>query len=343
MVFGRFFQKKDHSYYLSQAEKHLGAGRFAEARTEFLEAQSRCPGEAGGEAERIAEGLRVSGDRLAELNLEEGGHALGMGDAKKARDHFALARELAHAPELKARAEAGLKRGEEPQAPPPKPSAPVEPAASSCASCKGHGAAAPAELPDLDSDVHEEDRYFLLVQPLPGDLPARYGAMGEEFITAFLLIHEGNDAKALPILQKMLLSREDDIVIYELALIMYRDGRAHECEELLNRALRVNPTNPAVYLALVHLKAEGRRFQEGIALLGRMMECNILPDQALFLLGDMYEASENQEAAVEVWTRALEIPSVARASAERLIPILASQGREADAKYLVKRFLKGCC
>ena len=341
MFFG-IFKKKDHTHFLAQAGKHLAAERYADARVDFLEAQSRCPEQASDDARQIAEGLSLACNHLAELNLEEGGHALNAGELQKAYDNFTLALELADDPKLRARAEAGLKKVDEPQpAPVAQKSAAKAHGGSSCASCSDTGSRVPVETDD--SGMPEEDRFFLLVQPLPGDLPGRYSALGDKFIHAYLLIHEGNDAQALPILQEMLLSSENDIVIYEVALIMYRAGRAHECEELLNRALRLNPANATCYLALIHLKADTGKFPEAIAILTRMMGLGILLDQAQYMLGELLEASGDQAAAMEAWSKALEIPSVAKPAAERLVPLLARQGRDAEAKYLAKRYLKGCC
>jgi tetratricopeptide (TPR) repeat protein len=341
MFFSKFF-KKDHQHYLAQGTKHLAAERYADARVDFQEAQSRCPAEAVEEARQICAGLSQAGNRLAELNLAEGSYALNAGEPAKARDNFTLALQLADDPKLIGSAEAGLKQVDQPQ-PGPSLSAPKSPAhgGSSCGSCKD----LPTQTLEDDQGIgmHEDDRFFLLVQPLPGDLPSRYSALGEKFTRAYLLIHEGKDAEALPILQEMQLSSDNDIVIYEVALIMYRAGRAHECEELLNRSLRLNQTNAASYLALVHLKADAGRFPEAISILSRMQELGILADQAQFMLGELHDASGDRAAALEAWSQALEIPSVAKAAAERLVPILTGQGRAEEAKYLTKRYLKGCC
>ena len=339
MFLSKFF-KKDHNHYLAQGGKHLSAERFADARVDFLEAQALCPAESGDDLRRIQEGLSRAGNRLAELNLEEGAYALNAGEAKKAFDNFTLARQLADDPQLRARAEASLKRLDEPG--PAAAAVQSPPQSSSCATCKDVPTQA-IEDDEQGSDIHEDDRFFLLVQPLPGDLPRRYAALGDKFVRAYLLIHEGKDGQALPILQEMQLSCENDIVNYELALIMYRAGRAHECEELLNRSLRLNSSNATSYLALVHLKADAGKFPEAMGVLARMMELGILPDQAQYMLGELHEASGDKAAAQEAWSQALEYPSVAKAAAERLVPMLASQGREAEAKYLVKKYLKGCC
>lgn len=345
MLFSKFF-KRDHHHFLTQASKHLAAERYADARVDFLEAQSRCPAEAGEDARRICEGLSQAGNHLAELNLEEGAHSLNAGELNKAFGNFNLAADLADDPKIRARAEAGLKKLGHPLTTPVASTISVKSGghgSSSCASCKDPGSPGTPLEEGEGAGMCEEDRFFLLVQPLPGDLPGRYCALGDKFARAYLLIHEGDDAQALPILQEMLLSCENDIVIYELALIMYREGRAHECEELLHRSLRLNPANPTSHLALVHLKADARKFPEAIAMLVRMRELGILPDQAQYLIGELHEAAGDLDAALEAWSRALELPSVARPAAERLVPLLTGQGRAAEAQYLAKRYLKGCC
>ena len=344
MFFSKFF-KKDHQHYLAQGTKHLAAERYADARVDFLEAQSRCPLEDAEVARQISTGLSQAGNQLSELNLAEGAYALTAGELAKASDNFTLARQLADDPKLKARAEAGLKQVAQPQ--------PTQAASQSAPKAGGHGGGSCGSCKDsgthsLDSDevtagMHEEDRFFLLVQPLPGDLPSRYCGLGEKFARAYLLIHEGNDAQALPILQEMQLSSDNDIVNYEVALIMYRAGRAHECEELLKRSLKLNPANATSYLALVHLKADAGQYPEAISIVGRMRELGVLADQAQFMLGELLEASGDHAGALDAWSQALEIPSVAKPAAERLIPILTSQGRGEEAKYLAKRYLKGCC
>ena len=107
--------------------------------------------------------------------------------------------------------------------------------------------------------------------------------------------------------------------------------------------MRLNPTNAASYLALVHLMAEGGRIPEAIATVERMMELGVLADQAQFMLGELHELAGDQALAVDAWTKALELPGFGRPAADKLIPILSEQGRIAEVKYLVKRYIKGCC
>jgi pentatricopeptide repeat protein len=345
MFFGKLF-KKDHRHYLTQAGKHLAAERFADARIDFQEALKRCPAEAASDEREIRDGLSLAGNRLGELNLQEAESARRAGELAKARDHFILAGELAVDQKIKTLAGEGLKNllqsssSETPHRTAPKASSH---GGSSCGTCKDSGShhGATEEVPD--STLSEDDRFFLLVQPLPGDLPRRYAALGAEFAHAYLLIHDGKDNEAAPVLEKMLVSSENDIVIYELALIIYRSGGIHECESYLKRALSLNPANAACYLALVHLLAEANRFPEAIGTVQHMMEQGILADQAQFMLGELHQATGDEAAAIEVWSKSLELPAMARGAAERLVPLLSGQGRTEEAKYLTKRYLKGCC
>ncbi|GFO65648.1 tetratricopeptide repeat protein [Geomonas paludis] len=351
MFFG-LFGKKDFRHYQNQGAKHLAAERYADARVDFQEALKLCPAEASHEAAAIRQGLDQACNHLGELNLQEGEHALRAGEAQKAYDHFCLAADLAADPAIKSRAHAQAAKLEQPetQAVAAKPAAAPAGAGNykphsggSCTTCKGHGDHHHEEPAPMEMSMSEEDQFFLMVQPLPGDLPGRYAELGPKFAKAYLMIHDGNDRDAFPILQEMLLSGENDIVLYEVALIMFRAGQIHESETLLNRALALNPQNAAVYLALVHLFAGGGRYPQAIATVEKMLELDILPDQALFMLGELHETTGNVERAMELWTKSLDHPSVAKAAAERMIPILNRQGRSDDVKYLSKKYLKGCC
>ena len=340
-MFFKFF-KKDHLHFLELGRKMLAAERYADARADFQEALKRCPSDAAGDAGAIQAGLDRAGDALCNLNLHEGERSLNAGDAAKAFDHFTLAGELAADPALKHRAGVELEKVSEPDSAPAAPPSQKAHGGSSCASCQDHGTQPPPPATDA-AQLSDEDRFFLMIQPLGVELAARYAALGNDFARAYLLIHDGDDAAALPILQQMLLSRENDIVIYEVALIMYRSRRLHECEQLLRRSLAVNPANSAGCLALVHLLAEAERFPEAIAAVQRMMELGVQTDQAQFILGELHEAAGDQALALEAWSKSLELPTVARAAAERLVPLLSGQGRNEEANYLIKRYLKGCC
>ena len=299
MFFGKFFSKKDHRHYLTQAGKHLAAERYADARVDLLEALNRCPSDATQDEREIREGLGRAGNLLGELNLREGDHSMNAGEFAKAHDHFTLAGELAVDETIKTMAGEGLKKLQQNvlAAAVARPAKEKAHGGSSCASCKDTGshAASSEEIPA--PDFSEEERFYLMIQPLPGDLSTRYAALGDKFAKAYLLIHDGKDPEAFPILEEMLVSDENDIVIYELALIMFRNGQVHECEVLLNRSLQANPANSMSYLALVHLTAGAGRVPEAISIVKHMLEIGVLADQAQLMLGELHEAAGDHTAA----------------------------------------------
>lgn len=342
MFFGKLFPKKDHRYYLNQAEKYLKAERWADARASLLEAADRA---AGADSPLIQEGLDRACDGLAELNFSEGVGAFNAGDHAKAMEHFKQTLDFAADPELRQRSERELARLQRLAfAQPAK--AQAQPAhqhhGGGCASCSGHGDS--AELEDFTaSHLSDEERFHLMVQPLPGDLPARYAVMGEEFARAYRAIHDGDDRTALDLLERLCISQEDDIINCEIALIMYRAGRHDECEAFLDRSLQLNPANPLTNLTKVQFAVGAGRYAEAIATVERMQELDILTDQTHLMLGEIHAEAGDLPAAIENWSKALDHPSVARAAAEKLVPLLSGMGRTQDAQYLAKRYLKGCC
>lgn len=344
MVFSRLF-KKDFRHYMAQGEKYLQAERYADARVAFAEAAERVGADAVEDARSISERLSFASDRLAELNLHEGKRSATAGDLVKAQEHFQLAINFAGDASLRQAAEKAMRElGTEAAA---APAAPVSKHQSSCTSgCSscgpGHGGG--EEVGDVSGlNLGDEDRFHLLIGPLPGNLSERYGSQGKEFAKAYLAIHDGDDGTALPILEKLRSNGENDIVIYELALIMYRARRATECQYLLDQALRINPTNPLCHLARVQLAIDAGRYQDAVSKLKTMRELDVLADQALIMLGELHAGAGDRPAAMDYLTQALEIQSVAKPAAEKLMPLLMEAGRTQEAQFLAKKYLKGCC
>ncbi|MCM0081485.1 hypothetical protein L4X63_07790 [Geomonas sp. Red32] len=341
-----FGGKKDHKSLMAKAEKYLAGERYADARIDFEEALACCPSDAAADRDAILNGMRIAGDRLGELNIEEGDHCARAGDLEKASSHYTLACELASGEEVKGVARQKMQKlGQQAAQPAPvkEKSQGHAHGGAACGSCKDDRR---EELPpdhSVQLDISEEERFSLLVQPLPGDLPQRYATLGSEFIKAYLLIHDGNDPQALKILKEMLVSGDNDIVIYEIALIMYRAGNIHECERLLGRSLELSPRNPATHLALVHLLADTGRHTLAIEATEKMIEMDILTETAQLMLGDLLHNAGEENAALDAWSKLVANPLWAKAAAERLVPVLSSQGRQEEAKFLAKKYLKGCC
>ena len=96
-------------------------------------------------------------------------------------------------------------------------------------------------------------------------------------------------------------------------------------------------------MGLVHLYSETGRMEEALQLLERMVASDVMPEQATLMQGDLYAALHDESRAVESYSKLLAAPKFAKESAERIIPILQSQGRDEEAKFLFKKYAKGCC
>jgi Flp pilus assembly protein TadD len=74
-----------------------------------------------------------------------------------------------------------------------------------------------------------------------------------------------------------------------------------------------------------------------------MMDRTILFEQSLIMLADVYTMKGDQESAITLLSSGIQMPVLKKTAAERLVPILSSQGRDDEAEFLIKTYLKGCC
>jgi len=339
MVFAKWFRRKSAADYVAEGERLLGAERHVDARLVFEDAleamRSGAHPDPALEA-KVLEKLVDIGNRLAALNLEEAEHALQAGNAAKARDHAELALAQAEDGEIRQKAETFMRAF--------AGSPDTEPAPASAHACQGCQPATgdnPAAGATADF-LSVEERFQLMVQALPGDLPERYRSLGEKFAYSYVAIHEGDDAAGLGTLMELAAQGENDIVLYELALIHHRRGDDRECERLLRRAVALNPANSLGALGLVELYCETARPAEAVVILERLLVEGQIPDQAHLILGNIAAHQGDAPRALEQYTAALAYPSVGRAAAERLIPLLEEQGRSREAEFLYKKYCGGC-
>ena len=194
----------------------------------------------------------------------------------------------------------------------------------------------------MDDNITGEDRLALYFQTLPGDLPERYAGMGEEFARGCLLNLEGDGEGALRVFEELSADTENDILDYEKAILYYHNGDSGKCEQLLIKAIALNPVNPLCSIGLVHLYTETGREPEALQVLERMISSDLIPEQATLMQGDLYALLEDESNAVESYSRLLTSPRFAREAAERIVPLLERQGRTEEAAYLAKKYAKGC-
>jgi tetratricopeptide (TPR) repeat protein len=333
---------KDYNHYLEKGDRYLADERFADARNAYGEALEKI--EASGEAvpskvEAVRQKIALTGNMLGRLNLVEAEHALSSGDREKAEEHLRIIMDLADDPTLRENSErllAGLD-SEAPEAEDVK-------AVHNCGSCEVKGAeTGNDDQHGMDENITGEDRLALYFQTLPGDLPERYAAMEEEFARGCLLNLEGNGEAALRVFEELSADRENDILDYEKAIIYFHNGDSGKCEQLLLKAIDLNPANPLCNIGLVQLYAEIDRGPEALQVLEQMISNDVIPEQARLMQGDVYALLQDEPKAVESYSRLLTSPQFAREAAGRLVPLLERQGRTEEAANLAKKFAKGCC
>jgi len=338
-----FFKKlfnKDYRFYQDRGEKFLAEEKFADARHEFQEALLRLPDDLKESTDAglaIRSRLIETGKRLALLNLSEAEHAVNREDFAKAAEHLDLAEDLSADAVVRERVEY-LRESLNPK----PPVAETGKTGKGCSGCTSETAA--ASEGDLVPDyLSAQERFELLVQTLPVSLQARYAALGEKFVSGYLMVHGGEEATGLTILNSLMNENENDILLYETALTHFRAGNKDECEKLIRRAFDMNRMNPLCSLALVQLLTDSGRLEESLPILHHMVENQLMTEQSLLFLGDVNHALGDYPASIESYSKALDYPNASKAAAQRLIPIFEDQGRREEASYLAKRYLKGCC
>ena len=298
---------------------------------------SDTPADDEGAEAKIRSRLVETGNRLALMNLSEAEHAMNRGDFHKAEEHLELTAELAADGTIKEKAER-LRGRLSPEA----FSVAAQGTDHDCSGC-ATGEAHASENDCIPDYLSAQERFDLLMQTIPAGLRERYADLGEEFAAGYLMVHGGEEEAGAGILQDLLKEGENDILLYEIALMDFKAGNLTECERLLRRAFDLNDENALSCLALVQLLTDTGRLEESLPILGHMIDKQLVLEQSLLFLGDVHQGLGNDDAAVESYSKALTYPNASRAAAERLIPLFEKQGRSEDAAYLAKRFLKGCC
>ncbi|MEA5112787.1 MAG: hypothetical protein VB050_02070 [Geobacteraceae bacterium] len=331
---------KDYSHYLEKGDKYLADERFADARNAYGEALEKLEASEGADLSRI-EAIRRkiahTGNMLGRLNLTEAEHAVSAGDRKKAGEHLNIIMELADDPTLREEAERLQK-----ELGSGSPGESQSEEALDCSSCGGNE----VEHEDEDQQGMEvgiagADRVALYFHTLPGDLPDRYAEMGEEFARGCLYNLEGNGEEALRVFENLAANTENDILDYEKAIIHFHNGDSVKCEELLLKAIGINPANPLCRIGLVQLYSEIGRVREALQVVERMIEADLEPDQARMMQGELYTLLNDELNAIESYSKLLSSPKYAREAAERLVPLLQRQGRTEEAAFLAKKFARG--
>ena len=317
----------------------MEADSFFDARTCYEDGLLLCSGDnSSGDLKIVFSGRIDSANRgLAERNLYEAECAYARGDTDKAIDHLELVKTLTYDHAIREKADILLLDFSQPDSDHGE-----QITASACTSCAGSSGSETADSILSDDSLPPLEYYELLIQQLPVEEHQRYAELGEDFACAYIAASRDEHHEALSGIEKCIDSLPPDIYWYEKGKVLHRLGKDGEAERHLRTAVQLNGTNSLAWLTLALVLRESNRFEDALATIETMVEAQIIPEQALLLRADIFEASGDHEGAVNLYVELLQTP-YARAAAERLYGILQEHGRQSDAAVIFKKYLKKSC
>lgn len=317
----------------------MEADCFFDARTCFEDGLHLCSGkDAPHDLKVLLSGrIETANYKLAERNLNEAESAFSRGETTKAIDHLELVKTLTHDHELREKAEKLLLSFSLPE---DDNAVLITP--SSCSSCAGSAAGECGDTPHSESSLPLSEYYELLIQQLPPDQYQRYTGLGEKFAVAYSAASRDEHQEAFEALDNCANSLPEDIYLYERGKVLHRLGNDGEAEQDFRAAIGLNRANSLPWLALALLLRENNRFDDAAITVETMVAEQIMPEQALLLRADIFEATGDHEAAVHSYVELLQTP-YAHAAAEKLYGLLLDMGRQSDAAVILKKYLNKSC
>lgn len=332
-IFSRLFSKSP-ADLLAKGDRLFDAERFFDARTCYEEGLQGCSD--GNQKELFKVRIDKANVKLAELNLAEAEFAFSRGDSDKAIDHLELVKTLTYDVSLREKAEKLLKELTD-AAGDPEEALP----SSSCASCSHTHVDDYTDGQHIDDSLHPLEYFELLIRQLPETDCQRYAKLGEDFAYAYVAACQDRHGEALSLFEKWSSESSRDIYYCERAKILHRLGNDREAEQNLRSSIQINPLNSLACLNLALLLIDSGRFEEAIIVLDAMISNDMMPEQAMLMRGEIFEAAGDQEGAIDQYSRLLMSP-YGRAAAEKLHTLLITAGRHNDAALLFKQYLGKC-
>lgn len=334
----RWFSKSP-SDLLAKGDRYMESDSYFDARTCYEDGLKLCScSDSGVDLNHVfLERIDAANCKLAERNLHEAESAYSRGDAAKAIDHLELAKTLTRDTILRERAELLILSISQQESDGDEPVG-----RSSCASCAGSSAGECSDSDPSDDSLPLLEYYELLIQQLPSEQYQRYAELGDTFAYAYVAASRDQHQEALAGFEECLDTLPQDIYWYEKGKVLHRLGNDVETENHLRTAVELNSSNSLAWVNLALVLRESDRFQEALAIIDIMVAEQIMPEQALLLRADIFEATGNHEGAVNLYVELLNT-SYARAAAEKLYAVLMEIGRHADAAIILKKYLKKSC
>lgn len=297
-------------------------------------------GLAAQEQEEVAALEEHAGDKLAELNLDEGAGEARIGNLLRARDHFQLACEQAQSADLRQRSETALvklDRGDlEPDG---------KPSARAAAAC-GSGCSPPRDLQAGSFDgaeLDDEVRFEVLLATLPEDLAERYLAAGDTFRRAWLASHEEDPAHALELLELVPAVERDALFYCERGNLKARSRDLPGALTDLHKAMADDPdlfvalsTTVDLLVGSGHLDTVEQLLRKGLAEGRFQTYCQANLAQVMAHRGD-------EETALEFAGQALAAGSADPATVQLCAKILEQRERFAEAEAMLGRLPASGC
>ncbi len=337
-LFGSFFSKSP-SDMLSKGDKYMASDSFFDARTCYEDGLHLCGNDSSyGDLSKVFKGrIETANLKLAERNIIEAESAYSRGDISKAKEHLELVKTLTYDVLLREKAEKLLLKFSHPDLDDAERSG-----VQSCGSCTGFSGNDSVEIVPTDDSLPLMEYFELLIQQLPRSEYLRYAELGENFACAYVAASRDQHNEALSGFEECSDSLPRDIYCYEKGKLFHRLGNDCDAEGLFRSAIQLNASNSLAWLSLVLILTENNRFVDALNVIESMVSENIMPEQALLLRGDIFEATGDYEAAMNQYVELLQT-SYARVAGEKLYGVLLERGRESDAAVIFKKYLKKSC
>lgn len=312
---------------LAALQRAVEQKRFADAR--YLAAELKTGSLSAEERDKVASLDAAAGDGIAGLNLIEARAKQGSGDQAGAQQHFDLALEHACSAALREEIELSL-RGARAEV------VAADTRSSASLQRETKVTAAPGTV---DAAIQLE----LILTSYPEPLRQRYAQKSPSFIEAFLLAHDGQDARALPLFEQLEAAEQDDLYWFELGALLARGGRLDDARTALETSLQHNPQLSLALEALVEVLLALQLPAEALALVtGRLEQGDDVP------LGHALAATIH--ARRQHWPEAVQQVEQALAAGydnSAFIPLAAAvfehAGRLDDAEAVLKKLSRGGC
>jgi tetratricopeptide (TPR) repeat protein len=281
-----------------------------------------------------------AGDRLAQLNLEEGAGALRLGNLLKAREHLQLAAAQARAGELRERAAgllASLEGGNQ---------AIVNQDRETAAGCgSGCGPTCAPDMPGAgeDDEIDATGRLELLLATLPHEMAGHYIEAGEAFLQAWLAAQEGDDQRALVLFDAVPATQRGGLFRAERGVVLARNQQLAAAEADLRAALTALPEMFHPFDALVTLLAVTRRHHELEQLLRQVLAEGRFTGYCWSRIARLEAGRGNVAEALAAGAQALMEGEIDPATVLMCAELQEREGRHAEAEALFARLPSGGC